>query len=406
MEKVSFFTPVAFSQDEGFKENILQKVDGYFALSDIRAVVVKKDDLNNRCEVIIANPSQNKNFSKMISNILKIISYMTVIIPLLMLFAKAVLRSSYEFYDLDKKENPKEKDIYFFGDIHGELDGFLQNLKHANIIDSKGNWNPKAKSTVVQMGDVIDRGPKSKEAWAYLAKLQEAAKKHSGKVIRLLGNHELMLLQGNLGYANFKNPQELANLMKKEIVQGKVKLSYCDNERLFLHAGMRSKIKDLLVEEIKRTRYGAFHYKRLFSNDSEVTIQDISDHLNHLLIEAVKSNDFSHPVFQVGKSRGGSKAVGGVLWEDVSEMMKSKHARDIPQVIAHNPPRRVDDHPVRISDSMRLINVDAGLCRVYGGKNAYAKLQGRDIVVCEKKLGIWPMRSKWFETRFQDRIRA
>jgi hypothetical protein len=315
---------------------------------------------------------------------LKIASFFTVVIPALMLVLKMVLRRNCQFHTIkDLSKTPHQShDLFVFGDVHGELKGFQENLEHAGIIDPKSKKWAGGSATAIQMGDVIDRGPLSKEVYHYLAELQSQATQTGGKVVRLIGNHELMFLQKNYGYADFgnmPNPTEITKQMREDIKKGRVQLAYSDGVRLYVHAGLRSAIKEQLIEEMGRNKRGS----------SPVTVREIADYLNTLLRTAVEKNDFSHMIFQVGKSRGGDEEVGGVLWEDVGEILKSKHARDIRQVIAHNPPLDPSDRPIRATDSMRLINVDAGLRKNYGGHNAYLKITDDTVHIEEKIAGVW-----------------
>jgi ribosomal protein S18 acetylase RimI-like enzyme/SAM-dependent methyltransferase len=80
------------------------------------------------------------------------------------------------------------------GDIHGELEGLKQILRDAGLIDIQDNWIG-GDTVLVQMGDMIDRGPMGIQATEFLRRLQE----QGVKVVRLMGNHELMFIQGVLG---------------------------------------------------------------------------------------------------------------------------------------------------------------------------------------------------------------
>jgi hypothetical protein len=393
IERIGFFTPVKFDQYKCQNDKLLEAVDGYFCLGDRKAFVLPLQSRAHCDRVIIKNESQDFS-KKWIFNAFKIISYITLIFPMIMLLAKIILRWDRQFClvsDLKTKSDEKQR-ICLFGDIHGELDGFKENLRAANIIDANGDWKKGVCAHVIQMGDVIDRGPKSVEAYQYLCKLQEQAPSQGGKVIRLLGNHELMVLEKDYSFVNFANPEQLSEKMKKDILSKKLQLAYCDGTRLYTHAGMRTQIKELLIEEIRQK------YPLRDRVDDQVSLQEIADYLNELLIIAVRENDFTHPVFRAGRSRGGKFPIGGVLWEDVSQMMQSKNARDVPQIIAHNPPLYAKDRPIRITDSMRLINVDAGLCKRYGGHNAFVEIQNGNCTIHEK------VDSVWRETILSDRI--
>jgi hypothetical protein len=91
--------------------------------------------------------------------------------------------------------SPQKRRIVI-GDVHGELAGFREILLHAGLINERFSWTGGA-SLLIQVGDVIDRGPCSRECVALLRSLQNQAPKAGGQVVRLCGNHELMLLQGD-----------------------------------------------------------------------------------------------------------------------------------------------------------------------------------------------------------------
>ncbi|MCH9633981.1 MAG: hypothetical protein S4CHLAM7_07150 [Chlamydiae bacterium] len=260
-----------------------------------------------------------------------------------------------------------------FGDIHGELIGFFDNLYNAGLIDETFQWKGNSK-TLIQLGDVIDRGYFSEAVWNFLGIIQEQAKESSGKVVRLIGNHELMVLEGYYGYAAqvIVDPETFSEQIKKDILEDKVHLAYTDGKRLFLHAGMRTEIRNLLIREIMQKRE---------CNSTDVYVEDIVEHLNELLVKAVREEDYSHPIFHIGKSRRGEHEIGGVVWEDFSQIASSERASDIPQVVGHNPPRHSSEPPIRITDSQRLIEVDAGLNPIYGGNQAYVIFNRSDITV-------------------------
>ena len=89
--------------------------------------------------------------------------------------------------------------IVVLGDIHGSLDGLISILRVADLIDSQGNWSGH-KTVLVQVGDLLDRGPDDRAVMDLFMKLQDQADEAGGEVIVLLGNHEAMNLMGDLRY--------------------------------------------------------------------------------------------------------------------------------------------------------------------------------------------------------------
>ena len=92
------------------------------------------------------------------------------------------------------------------GDVHGAYDSFVAILKAAKLIDARERW-AGGKAVFLQTGDVVDRGADSRKALDLLRKLEREAARAGGRVIPLLGNHELMRLLGDWRYVS---PGELA----------------------------------------------------------------------------------------------------------------------------------------------------------------------------------------------------
>jgi hypothetical protein len=257
----------------------------------------------------------------------------------------------------------EQKKRIVVGDIHGELDGFREILRNAGLVDSKDNWSG-GDCILIQTGDVIDRGPYSREGVELLRKLQKEAADVKGEVIRLCGNHELMLIQHNFSYVNFNDPDSLIFELKEEIARGDVRASYTDGERLYTHAGLRSAIRDILVAEMKRLKPK--------SKSSKINLYLLSDYINRVFKEAIEKNDLDHhPIFHVGRERGGDASVGGIFWCDFSSISPSVEAFRIPQIFGHTPTRR---NGVQTAHGLRLIDVDAGMCRVFGGARVYLEI--------------------------------
>lgn len=135
------------------------------------------------------------------------------------------------------------------GDVHGELDIFREIIRNAGLIDTKERW-AGGDNILIQTGDVINRGPCCLIV-LILRQLQKEAIKAGGEVIRLCGNHELMILQGLFYFTNIVEPYEFADVLRGEISKGDVVALYTDGERLYTHAGLRSSIAERLFDDIK-----------------------------------------------------------------------------------------------------------------------------------------------------------
>lgn len=93
--------------------------------------------------------------------------------------------------------------IVALSDIHGQYDLMVRLLRAHGVIDAKDRWN-LGRDHLVVTGDVFDRGPRVTETFWLLFGLQQQAQAAGGAVHFLLGNHETMVLYGDLRYVNAK----------------------------------------------------------------------------------------------------------------------------------------------------------------------------------------------------------
>src|SRR5579871_4069764 len=89
--------------------------------------------------------------------------------------------------------------VVAIGDIHGDLDDFVKILQRAGLIDTNRRWTAR-NTTLVQTGDMVDRGPKSRGILDLVMQLQKDASRQNSRFIVLLGNHEVMDMYGDLRY--------------------------------------------------------------------------------------------------------------------------------------------------------------------------------------------------------------
>jgi hypothetical protein len=317
-------------------------------------------------------------------------------------FCEVILRRE-KALSFDDDISPKR--IVIQGDIHGELDGLKENLIDAGVIDKNDNWIAPKGTVVTQMGDVIDRGPKSRESMVFLRKLQKKAEKKGSQVIRLLGNHEWMLLQGKDFYANFSDPKKLAEEIREDILLGRIRLAYHDGERLYTHAGVRTKVREEIRSKIAIERQ---------CHISEVSHKDVATSLNESIMEMARQDNFPDEdiLGWVGKERGGMDLVGGPLWGDDQPLKGSPRAlKECPQVIAHNPPLAKRKEAIDYDEETGFLNVDAGLCEIYGGNRAYVTIEDpvsldQHVVIHEKKEGEWKEREIFKQRAFKVELEA
>src|SRR5690242_2008709 len=64
--------------------------------------------------------------------------------------------------------------IVAIGDVHGDLDDFVALLQRTSILDTNRHWSGR-NTILVQTGDLIDRGPKSRAVLDLMMQLQKEA---------------------------------------------------------------------------------------------------------------------------------------------------------------------------------------------------------------------------------------
>ena len=94
---------------------------------------------------------------------------------------------------------PQPARIIAVGDLHGDYAAWRDIAGAAGLIGHRGQWTG-GRTTLVQVGDVVDRGPDSLRIIRDLMRLQKEAARQGGRVIVLVGNHEAMNVTGDLRY--------------------------------------------------------------------------------------------------------------------------------------------------------------------------------------------------------------
>ena len=99
------------------------------------------------------------------------------------------------------QQYPASPRIVAVGDLHGDYEAWIAIARDARLIDARNRWTG-GRATLVQLGDITDRGPDSLKIIRHLQKLQKEAARAGGRVIVLVGNHEAMNVTGDLRYVH------------------------------------------------------------------------------------------------------------------------------------------------------------------------------------------------------------
>ncbi|MCU0459719.1 MAG: metallophosphoesterase [Bacteroidales bacterium] len=178
--------------------------------------------------------------------------------------------------------------IAVISDVHGYYDTYINHLISNGIIDKDLNWK-FGKGHLVFLGDAFDRGEKVTEILWHLFRLEKQASKSGGRVHFILGNHELMILAGDLRFNNEK-------YMKVETITGiPYPVLYSENsvlgrwlrtkpvmitinDILFVHAGISP---ELVKKGLKINKVNQIFHERIVGKDF-YSFNDDDDDLDFL----------------------------------------------------------------------------------------------------------------------------
>jgi hypothetical protein len=113
---------------------------------------------------------------------------------------------------------PAKAKLFVVADTHGEYEILARMLVTHRIVDERLAW-AFGRGHLVVLGDVLDRGPHHTEILWLLYELEAQARRAGGGVHLVLGNHEAMVLSGDLRYLHPKYPQTAAALGVRSYAQ-------------------------------------------------------------------------------------------------------------------------------------------------------------------------------------------
>ena len=125
---------------------------------------------------------------------------------------------------------PAVRRIIVIGDLHGDWDLTLESLRIGKVIDNNNKWVGDD-TVVVQLGDQVDRcrfngipcnNPEATpndeasdiKILKFFTDLHNQAQKQGGAVYSILGNHELMNVDGDMRYVSYAGLKEFDNYTK------------------------------------------------------------------------------------------------------------------------------------------------------------------------------------------------
>jgi len=295
--------------------------------------------------------------------------------------------------------------IVAVGDVHGAYDGFVSDLRMAGLVDEKVRWTG-GDAVLVQTGDLLDRGVDTRAVLDMMMRLQKEAKKAGGRVVALLGNHEVMNMLGDLRYVNpeeyesFRTSRsvEVREQFWKNVLEGRRKRAEATGETLDERALREQFEKEAPLGFVERTQ--AFsargEYGRWLRDKSAVARVDgvvfvhggLTPEVAALGCEAINERvtreitsgvdeTRSDPLASLVASengplwyRGLAKDDEAVLDPEVRQVLQDMGARAI--VVGHTV---TESGGVELRFGGRVVMIDAGMGEIYGGHRAALEIE-------------------------------
>ena len=305
--------------------------------------------------------------------------------------------------------------IIAVGDLHGDFSAWQQIARAAGLIDSGGHW-AGGKTTLVQLGDILDRQPDSLKIVRNLQQLQKEAPRAGGKVIVVLGNHEAMNLLGDFRYttpgefAAFATPNSAAvrdrvyeqnraaieaaahatnpALTPQQIRDGWMaqhplgwlehKLAWSPSgdlgrwatrnaavvkigDTLFAHGGLSAEYSKLTIEQIN----SRFAKAMAVGDGSPATV--LYDPLGPIWYRGLVARD---PDAEEARAKANPPAPVLSPDQELSAVLAAYGARRL--VVGHTP----DLKGIEILSGGWLARIDTGISRAYGGPLSWLEIAG------------------------------
>lgn len=113
--------------------------------------------------------------------------------------------------------------VVAIADVHGAYDPFVSLLQGTGLVDAQLHWIG-GETHLVIVGDILDRGARSREVLDLVMQLEQQAPTAGGAVHMVLGNHEIMNMTGELAWVSreeFESYRDLESAAIRRRAQGR-----------------------------------------------------------------------------------------------------------------------------------------------------------------------------------------
>jgi hypothetical protein len=265
--------------------------------------------------------------------------------------------------DINKKNELNR--IVAIGDIHGDYEHLISILQHAKLVDEENNWIGK-NSILVQMGDLINRGNDTLKIYDTMLNLREQAKEKGGIVHMLLGNHDILEIEGNHYFTSLKDYESFGGLKAREeafgptgkygkVIRQEMNITMVIGDSIYAHAGVAPEYVTEGVDKLNE------HAREILLDTPSV------DELYQLYLQNTIHPIYTDPLF--------NKDGTGPLWirdfaknpesEVCSQIEKTLELTNTKRMIVGHTPQSYGK--IRSRCNNKLILIDIGISRCIGG---------------------------------------
>ncbi len=237
-------------------------------------------------------------------------------------------------------------------DIHGQFHLLQALLQQHGIIDAQQNWL-FGDGHLVIAGDVMDRGPAVTEILWFLYQLEQQARQAGGQLHLLLGNHESLVLRGDLRYLHdkYRKVEEVLGTSYQQLYSADSVLGdwlrsrpvlVQVNDSVFVHAGLHP---DYLALGLSMTEVNEHYRASLGLDKSTVKQQPVLEFLYGSL----------GPIWY----RGYFREKGAVNQNELRQLLQQLHAARV--IVGHTTMDAIYSH-----QGGQVISLDSA---IKNGKN-------------------------------------
>lgn len=344
--------------------------------------------------------------------------------------------SKKEQFNIFRSQYPAVKKLVAIGDVHGDLQATIKALKLAGVISTdvpndtvditKIRWTGKD-TWVVQLGDQIDRVRPSLlvndmcpdnddsicddegsdlKIICLFNNLHNQAQLYGGACLSILGNHELMNVDGDFRYVSPREFREFGNYFKgsKSLKNSKYPFGYIERKMAFECGGpIATKLANTRFSILQIGSWIFVHGGLTPKLASKYSLNDINKHIRNWLLGCKKpetncsvdeiyhtDDDTNSPfwtrIFSDHEDWEGNRSKS--LFDETMRQVNMKNsgcgypARGL--VMGHSP-QFMYDHPINSEYDNKIWRVDVGMSRAFGpvipGTNDYNNRKVQVLII-------------------------